>query len=518
MTPAELIDLAIRAAEAYRRPDLADGLRRSRALTSDVRVVLVGEPNQGRTRLAMALAPMSVVDDPAPGMDADVVLFVSDASEEFTDRELDLLGQVRAACPTVVCVLTKTDLYPAWREVAGLDIASVAKLSDPCGNVEIGGPPEGTPVSATSGGAMSGSARPGSLPPGWSPVVSVAPALIPVSAELRLHAVRTNSSELNDESGFPHLLAFLQSLTGPWLAKRSAAHDVLAVTEQLTADLESSLVSTDQQRGYRWQQILSDGIADLNADIEHDLRERLREVLRVAEAQLDMVDPAKVPEEFGDWLRQQELACTEATFDWMMDRAEWLATQVAEMFDSHTVPEIALTDTVAVKEFESPATEKFGIGQKLIVGMRGGYGGTLMIGMLSTIAGVALINPLSVGAGLLLGGKTVHDERKRMLQRRQAEAKTAVRKHIDDVTFQAGKQCRDLLKEIQRTLRDHFTAEAEQALAAARAAQADQETRARDVHAELERVRNLAKLAQLMYAETECQRADPVVFRMALVS
>ena len=57
-----------------------------------------------------------------------------------------------------------------------------------------------------------------------------------------------------------------------------------------------------------------------------------------------------------------------------------------------------------------------------------------MIGMATTLAGLALLNPFSIGAGLLFGTKTVRDERRRMLQRRQAEAKQAVRRHIDEVT------------------------------------------------------------------------------------
>ena len=94
--------------------------------------------------------------------------------------------------------------------------------------------------------------------------------------------------------------------------------------------------------------------------------------------------------------------------------------------------------------------------------MRGGYGGMLMIGMATTLAGLALLNPISIGAGLLFGTKTVRDERKRMLQRRQAEAKQAVRRHIDEVTFQVGKDSRDMLRHTQRQLRDHYSALAEE--------------------------------------------------------
>lgn len=85
-----------------------------------------------------------------------------------------------------------------------------------------------------------------------------------------------------------------------------------------------------------------------------------------------------------------------------------------------------------------------------------------MFGFLGTMVGLALPNPISVGAGLLMGGKTLTDERRRVVTRRQAEAKTVVRRYVDDVTFQVGKDSRDLLRGVQRDLRDHFTELAEQ--------------------------------------------------------
>ncbi|MET0135937.1 MAG: dynamin family protein [Kibdelosporangium sp.] len=579
LTAPQVLDVAIKAADAYDRTDLALRLRQSRdrARTSEIRVLVAGEFKQGKSQLVNALitAPvcpvaddiatavptivryarhpeafvvreggsreavpidrlsdhvltsgvashveagvpravladgLTIVDTPgvgglasAPGAAtmaalaiADAVLFVSDAAQEYTATELEFLRQARQLCPNVVCVLTKTDLYRSWRDVADLDRAQLAEAG-------------------------------------------VLTELIPVSSVLRLHAASTDDAELNRESGFPALVRFLRDglvARAGDLARRSVAHDVLTVAQQLSgtmtaelaarhdptqaralvAELEETGRRSDElrQRSARWQQTLNDGIADLIADIDYDLRDRLRDVVRVAETELDAVDPAKVGDEFADWLRQKELACTSATFVWMMERARWLATQVADHFADSRLPRIRPGTELGttLEGFELAPAEKFGIGQKLIVGMRGGYGGTLMIGMLSTIAGIAMINPLSVGAGLLLGGKTVHEERKRLLQRRQAEAKAAVRKHVDDVIFQAGKQSRDLLREIQRTLRDHFTEHAEQvhrsladALTAARdAVRSDESERAariRDLKAELVRVRNLERLARELAA------------------
>ncbi len=151
--------------------------------------------------------------------------------------------------------------------------------------------------------------------------------------------------------------------------------------------------------------------------------------------------------------------------------------------------------------------------------MRGGYGGMLMIGMATTIAGIGLLNPLSLGAGLLFGGKTVRDERKRLLGRRQNDAKTAVRKHIDEVTFQVGKDSRDMLRLTQRQLRDHFSALADEvstsiagSVAAAQSAvktkTSEREARIRDLQAEIVRIDGLATRArELVTGASNPQRA-----------
>jgi hypothetical protein len=199
---------------------------------------------------------------------------------------------------------------------------------------------------------------------------------------------------------------------------------------------------------------------------------------------------------------------------WAAERTRWLAQRVAEHFaeaaDS-ALPELRfdVSQGIAgkVSALERPEDEGFGAGSKLLVGMRGGYGGLLMIGMATTIAGLGLLNPISVGAGLLLGGKTVADERKRLEQRRQSEAKNAVRRHIDEVTFQVGKDSRDMLRHAQRDLRDHFTALAEElhtsvagsvsaAQNAVRTDASEREKRIRDLKAELARIEALADRAR----------------------
>ena len=101
-----------------------------------------------------------------------------------------------------------------------------------------------------------------------------------------------------------------------------------------------------------------------------------------------------------------------------------------------------------------------------------------------------------------------------MLQRRQAEAKQAVRKHIDEVTFQVGKDSRDMLRHTQRQLRDHFSALAEEVstsiaeLGAGRAERRQDHdvgaasSRIRDLKAELARIDALAEPGPASWSTT----------------
>ena len=82
--------------------------------------------------------------------------------------------------------------------------------------------------------------------------------------------------------------------------------------------------------------------------------------------------------------------------------------------------------------------------------------------VLGSVVGMSLINPFSIGAGVLLGGKAIADERRRIIARRQSEAKAAVRRHVDEVVFQVGKDSREMLRVVQRDLRDHYAELADQ--------------------------------------------------------
>jgi hypothetical protein len=426
------------------------------------------------------------------------VLLVSDAAQEYTAPELEFLAAARQLCPNVACVITKTDLYPQWRKIVELDQGHLRVVGD-------------------------------------------SPRMFPVSSTLRLHALRTEDTALMEESGYVELIHYLQrDVLGHAddLDRRSVSQDVLAVSEQLAASMQSELIAQEdpekaaalieqlkvakqkaddlRQRSARWQQTLNDGVQDLTSDIEYDLRDRLRTVSREAENVIDQSDPKDTWDQFVSWFEGQISQSVSQNFVWAIQRAQYLAGQVAEHFSengSALLPELNYGQkdfqSAELRHLEKPELETVGIGSKLFTGVRGGYSGFVMGGMAMGLAGVSMLNPLSAGAGLLFGGKTLHDELKRNKQRRQADAKQAMRRHIDDTTFQVGKDIRDMLRTLQRTLRDHFSGVAEEmstsladavmsAQKAVQTVEGGRAARIKDLRAELDRIENMAQRARAL--------------------
>ncbi|MET3720721.1 MULTISPECIES: dynamin family protein [unclassified Arthrobacter] len=439
---------------------------------------------------------------------ADAMLLVSDASQEYTEPEVRFLRQAMRITPSVVGVLSKTDLYPEWRRVAELDRGHLADVS-----------PE--------------------IP------------LFPVSSDLRLEAAQQQDGELNNESGFPALIGHLRNeIVGnaERIQRRSVSQDLLSVTDNLRLSLQSELTALEdpeatpamiagleaakleaddlRKRSARWQITLNDGIGDLIADMEYDLRDRLRRIQREAETAIDLGDPGPSWVAFTNWLEECAASAISDTFVWTSERTQWLATQVAEHFseDEVSLPLLRVSDTGdaldPVDDMPTLDDGRVNPMQKVLIGMRGSYGGVLMFGLLTGIFGMALINPLSVGAGLLLGRKAYREDKENRLKRRQAEAKVLVRRQLDDVTFQVGKQLKDRLRLVQRSTRDHFTEIAEEhhrslsdSVAAAQKAATtytlEKEMRVREIKAELKRVDALNQAAQGL-VDKEPSPAKPV--------
>lgn len=445
-------------------------------------LVLVDCPNIGHLSPAQAREAFAEVD---------VVLVVSDAVRGFTSTELDFLREATKSCGNVACVRTKTDLSGDWRRLVRSDGETLARLS------------RGILTFATS-------------------------------ATLRLQAARANNQQLNQESGFPQLITYLQQQGNAVIARRSAARTVITVIDQIVAvgkarllvqapsdEAPSMLALQDTQRqaeqlrryANRWQHELSDGMGDLVSDVDHDLRDRTRVILREADRTFSRADPIKVWDEFAAWLVENLTEAVVRNFSWAAERTRWLTQHIAEFFtdaDGGKLPEPKLALPPEAEELladlEKPEIEPLRIGHKIVTGLRGSYSGVLMFGMAGSVAGLPLFNPISLGAGALLGTRSIREDRDAQLKRRQAAAKTAVQRHIDEVVFQCSKHSKDSLRQVQRALRKHFTALAEDlqdaatrsitdATKAANREAVERDRRNREIAGQLERLISLRRRA-----------------------
>jgi hypothetical protein len=447
-------------------------------------LVLVDTPGVGGLGSAHAAASLA-----AAAM-ADALIFVTDAAQELTRSELDFMRQAREMCGTVVCALTKTDFYPYWRKIRDLNTEHLARER-------------------------------------------LAAPVMPVSSMLRSRAVATNDSALNTESGFADLVKFLADRVGGRAVDRlasEAAGEVAAVCMQLEAQFEAERaaladpaaaqqvverltavkdrVEALKAAAARWSQTLTDGVADLNADVDYDLKGRIRGVIQDSDDAIEEVDPADTWSEMQPWLESRVAHELLANYTLLRDRATALSEEVGEHFRAASGdvlnrlavpnPTPLLSDAKVEHKID---LEKMKVGKQAMVALKSAYGGALMFVMLGAMTGVTL-GPLGLGIGLVMGRKGLRDEKKRQRTQRQGQAKNAVRRYCDEVSFVMGKHSRDTLRKIQRQLRDHYTSLADElnrsnaealnsASAAVKRTQAEREKRRKDLDAELTRLRRL---------------------------
>lgn len=494
-----------------------DGAGREKVELADVRRFVVesaagtGEPRVGgvEIRIPRALLASGLVLVDTPGIGglgsvhaaaslaaislADAVLFVTSAAQELTRSEMEFLRRARSMCPTVACVLTKTDFYPAWRRIRDLDAGHLAGEGD--------------------------------IP------------LLPVSSALRARAVKHSDAELNTESGFPDLVSLVREQVGGCAEQRlavEAAVEVVALCDHLATSFTAeraaladpasaqqvvdeltevkSYVERLKTAAAKWSQTLSDGIGDLTSDIDFDLKSRIKAVTAEADEAIDAGDPADTWAELGPWLQATTADALLANYEMLRERATELSERVGEHF-REAAGTMLRTPTVgdptplaAAAVGEDLDMSRMHVVKQAMVALKSAYGGAMMFTLVGSMVGV-ILGPIGIGIGLVLGHRGLREEKKRQMAKRRAEAKTAVRRYCDKITFVAGKDSRDSLRRVQRELRDHYTALAEElnrsnarALAAAtdaaRQTQAGREKRLKDVDAELARIAQLRQRAE----------------------
>lgn len=450
-------------------------------------VVLVDTPGVGGLESAHGAVTIAAMTD------ADAVVFVTDASQEMTAPELAFLRHAHELCPTVLHVLSKIDLYPEWRRILAISTGHLQRAG------------------------LDG-------------------ALVEISSSIHHIARARNDRSLLQESGFPALISTLQrQVIGPAerVVAAAALHDVRSTLDQLLGPRQSERsVLVDpaaasglvdeltearrraeelKGRAARWQVTLNDGVADLNSAVDHDLRARTRRTLADADAALDEADPGEVWPEFEADLYARMTTHVVENFSMLSRRVDELVAEVERHFSDAEQELVGSVKVAAPTEAlqgiaiqNAPELNTAGALSQGFTALRGGYSGPLMVSLAGTfLAPLAVVAaPLGLVAGVLMGRKALRDDRDRQLTARRQQAKQAVRKYVDEVSFQVTKDSRDTLREVQRELRDLFTARAEElarstgeavtaAQAAVKADEATRTARIRELDEEIRLVRQL---------------------------
>ena len=376
----------------------------------------------------------------------DALLFVSDASQEFTLPELGYLRQAWATGTPVICVMTKIDLHPHWRQIVEIDQGHLQRAD------------LHPPVLATS--------------------------------------ARLQELGYDAESGLPALVDHLeQHVIGPATARRAAtaAGEVVAVLDQLESVLRAeqaaltpeedgpsveALQATAQRASQllgesaRWRQVLSDGVEDLRTDVHHQLQVRLKDVLHQASVMVDEGDPVSMEEEYSNWVSRQAASVVSDCFQTVSRRGEDLGEAVAAELSSATAelllplaPELATAgaEPLAFNPHVSRRAEEH---DKVLVAIGASWGG------MEPLLGVGALVGLGVGgvvaapvvlavagiAGLLTVGRTFKHERRKQLESERTRVKEGYREYLDEVQVRFTKDLDDAVRALFRQLRDDAAA------------------------------------------------------------
>ncbi len=389
---------------------------------------------------------------------ADALLFVSDASAELSEPEVAFLRLARSRCPVVVVVLTKVDLYPDWRRLADINRDHLRDAG-------------------------------------------VDTVVVPVSSQLRITALRTANTALDEESGIADLIDLLTNKVIE-TARRSARvrtlSDVGSAVAQIKAAAATELASLQSPEGHaavladlaraqqelehlkgpaaRWQLLLNDRWSTLNSDVNHHFRAGLRGVTKMMDDQLESLSTAKAWDDFSAAAQNEIAQVVADTFERVLSGGAQVAEAVFALVreDQPNIEFLSVdrlgVDLGALWESRAPGAAARGAARKVgrgannaVDAMRGAQGGLMVLSLLQTAiptAGMALLvtNPfLLAGLGLWTGGRTLLDGRKRKVAQQRQQVRVAITKLLDDVGFEIGDQLTTVMRTGQQTIRDEVT-------------------------------------------------------------
>lgn len=369
---------------------------------------------------------------------ADAFIYVGDASSELSRIDIGFLAEAHELCHDGFHVLTKTDLYPAWRTVGELNRKHLESVG---GGIEV----------------------------------------VPVSNVLRSEAHRRGDGRLNEESGFVSAMNLLAAVSQRRLDEgaRTAVATVLEVLSLLETEATEAAAVLDGDRSEvealteatkqlerlksgasRWQRVLGDEIGDMRAFADYSIRQIVRGAAQHSDEKIDEIDPAGEWQQFSDDLVAKLTDEIAELFDEIDSRSSDTGRALAELLaDIEEAPglrdlNISPSEMWSTGDF-TPDTERPSFFATGFTAMRGVQSGVILLGLVGRFIGLASLLPITLGVGLAFGVKQMLDERKRQLERRRVEAKKMARRFNEKMATELSKVVNDALRQLQKNLRDH---------------------------------------------------------------
>ncbi len=434
--------------------------------------------------------------------DADALVFVSDASQEYSAPELEFLRRAAQICPVVVCALTKIDFYPQWRNILDLDRGHLRRAG-------IDAP------------------------------------VFPLSAPLRHHGLRAALPEIDTESGYPAFAVHIRSelvehcrerarrdadegardslaqIMAEPLAERAALDDP-ATTRALLSQLRAAEAhaQTMTSATARWQRTLREGSTRMQRRVADDLSQRLRAVEDEFRKSVEINDdPARTWDELYAGLCEQNNRALMAHRDMLEAEGAALARRVAAVFQvdetaSGAVPDISAMLPPAcgqpAPDGLDPQFRTYGRGALWSNALRSGAISMMPIHLVSAfgaLAGLSLAPLLAPAGGavmLVVAHRTLRASRESQLSAQRAQARRAGENYLQKSWSLEYEHSKRRQQDIDQALVNIFTDRAAELATSARrnltsvarsikATDAERRARIAALDAEISRIRTLAE-------------------------
>jgi hypothetical protein len=377
---------------------------------------------------------------------ADAVVVVSDASQEYAAAEVEFLRHAARVSSYLLCLLTKTDLYPEWQRILEIDRGHLRRAG-----LDID--------------------------------------ILPVSSTLRGAALTTGDRELNNESGFPVVVARLRGQLSEqrstiWGARAveaaraalsqvsgtlTAEHTALTRPEERPAALDR--IGAARRRaerlsgaGARWLNTMQDRFADIQSKVDTDLQALVRRVEADAGHRIRAGDPVADWAEFVPWLHQhanEELTAVHTNLLALIDE---VGAEVAKLFDGEAADVGRLIGSVPPPSAGERRLEPLSIRRpsKIEIGMHAARGWSLSSSVITTLLvttlhpGLLLVLPITAALGTVFAVKTVRGFRAARLDGGRSEAVRAVAGYLNQARADAARSAADVLRHSRSRIRDYY--------------------------------------------------------------